>query len=756
MPFRKEALEYHAKPTPGKISVVPSKPCDTQRSLALAYTPGVAAPCQEIVKNPENAFKYTNRGNLVAVITDGTAVLGLGNIGALAGKPVMEGKAVLFKRFANVDVFDIELNTQDANKIVEIIKAMEPTFGGINLEDIAAPACFEIEDRLQKEMAIPVFHDDQHGTAIVCAAGLFNAVEIRGKAIADLKVVICGAGAAGIGSARLMVAMGVRRENVFLVDTKGVCYKGRKEGMNKYKEEFAQDTKARTLSDAMQGADAFIGVSVKGNVTQEMVKSMAPGPIVFAMANPDPEISYEEAMAARDDLIFATGRSDYPNQVNNVLGFPFIFRGALDVRAPTINEAMKIAAAQALAKLAKEEVPKEVKAAYESEDLRFGPGYIIPKPFDPRVVYWVAPAVAQAAMDTGVAQQKVDIEVYKKTLQRLQHRSLLFVDRVFNEARRHKKRIAFSEGEDERVLRAADVLMQEHILKPVLVGDRKTIEAKITELCLEHLHGVEIIDPHDNEFQDELAEEYYALRQRKGLTMSRAHVRLAMPGYLCALLLNTGKIDGYLSGLDMPYGEALMPALQIIKMAEDAKLISGLGILVHKQKTFFFTDCSVNIDLNTENLAQTAINAVRTIRRLGFDARVAMISFSNFGSVAHDKALKVRRAMKLVQEEFPDLEVDGEMQADVAIDEFYLRTQFPFSKLTRRANILVFPNAQTGNIAFKLAQKFADATVIGPLLVGMRKPVNILQRNATVEEIVNLAALTAVGDIWMKKVGPED
>ena len=411
---------------------------------------------------------------------------------------------------------------------------------------------------------------------------------------------------------------------------------------------------------------------------------------------------------------------------------------------------------QALAKLAKEEVPKEVKAAYESEDLRFGPGYIIPKPFDPRVVYWVAPAVAQAAMDTGVAQQKVDIEVYKKTLQRLQHRSLLFVDRVFNEARRHKKRIAFSEGEDERVLRAADVLMQEHILKPVLVGDRKTIEAKITELCLEHLHGVEIIDPHDNEFQDELAEEYYALRQRKGLTMSRAHVRLAMPGYLCALLLNTGKIDGYLSGLDMPYGEALMPALQIIKMAEDAKLISGLGILVHKQKTFFFTDCSVNIDLNTENLAQTAINAVRTIRRLGFDARVAMISFSNFGSVAHDKALKVRRAMKLVQEEFPDLEVDGEMQADVAIDEFYLRTQFPFSKLTRRANILVFPNAQTGNIAFKLAQKFADATVIGPLLVGMRKPVNILQRNATVEEIVNLAALTAVGDIWMKKVGPED
>ncbi len=756
MAQRDDALDYHAKPTPGKISVVPSKPCDTQRYLSLAYSPGVARPCQEIVKNPEDAYLYTNRGNLVAVITDGSAVLGLGNIGALAGKPVMEGKAVLFKRFAGVDVFDIELRTQDPEEVVQTVKNLEPTFGGINLEDIAAPACFEIEERLQKEMAIPVFHDDQHGTAIVAAAGLFNALEITGKKMDEIRVVICGAGAAGIGSGRLMVAMGVKQENVMLADSKGVCYKGRTQGMNQYKEEFAVETDCRTLADALKGADVFLGLSVKGMLTQEMVKSMADQPIVFAMANPDPEISYEDAIAARKDIIFATGRSDYPNQVNNVLGFPFIFRGALDVRATTINLDMKIAAARALAALAKEEVPEEVRQAYEGEDLKFGPLYIIPKPFDPRVVYWVSPAVAQAAMETGVAQKKVNIETYKKSLQRLQHRSLIFIDRIFNEARRHQKRIGFAEGEHERVLQAADALAHDKVLIPVLIGDRATIRKRIEELSLTHLHDVEIVDPHENDYVDELAEEYYALRQRKGLTMSRARVRLTLPGYLTSLMLHHGIIDGYLSGMDMPYGEALRPALQILKLNEEAKIVSGLGILIHQQKTYFFTDCSVNIDLNAENLAQVAINAVRIVRQLGYDTRVAMLSFSNFGSVAHPKAAKVRKAMEIVRETFPEIEVDGEMQADAAIDELYLRQQFPFSRLTRRANILVFPNAQTGNIAFKLVQKMAQATVIGPLLVGLRKPVNILQRNATVEQIINLATLTAIGDVWLKKLAPEE
>jgi malate dehydrogenase (oxaloacetate-decarboxylating)(NADP+) len=739
-----DALDYHSSSPAGKLSVIPTKACRTQRDLSLAYTPGVAVPCLEIERDPSLAYKYTAKGNLVGVVSNGTAVLGLGNIGALAGKPVMEGKAVLFKRFADIDVFDIELDTKDPEEIIRTCQILEPTFGGINLEDIRAPECFYIEETLRKTMKIPVFHDDQHGTAIISGAGLINALELGGKKIEDIKVVFNGAGAAAISCAAHYVRLGVRLENIVMCDTKGVIYEGRTEHMNPYKARYASKTSARTLQEAMVGADVFFGLSQAGCVTQDMVRGMAPNPIIFAMANPDPEITYDDALAARPDAIVATGRSDYPNQVNNVLGFPFIFRGALDVRATTINDEMKLAATLALAALAKEDVPDSVLRAYSIERLKFGREYIIPKPFDPRVLIWEASAVAQAAMETGVAQHPVDLKQYREELEKRLGKAAEVMRGMINKARRQPKRIVFTEGEESKILRACQILLDEKIAVPILLGNQARIRATIEELHL-HLNGVQIVEPKRFARLEEYTEEFYSLRHRKGITRTEAEQAILNLTTFGSMMVRLNDADALIGGLTTHYPDTIRPALQVIDVRPELRRVAGVYVMITKKgDIYFLADATVNIEPSAEDLAEIAIMAAEKARRFNQEPRVAMLSFSNFGSTRHALADKVRRAVDLVRQRAPGLMIDGEMQADTAVTPHIIEETYPFSTLKGGANVLIFPNLESGNIAYKLLQRVGGAEMIGPLLTGLSRPVHVLQRGSEVNDIVHVAAVAVV------------
>lgn len=740
------ALEYHSTGRKGKIEVVATKPCQTAQDLSLAYSPGVAEPCLAIEKTPEDAYLYTAKGNLVAVVSNGTAVLGLGNIGALAGKPVMEGKGVLFKRFADIDVFDIELDSEDPDEIIRAVQMLEPTFGGINLEDIKAPECFYIEEELKKTMNIPVFHDDQHGTAIISAAGLINALLLVDKKIEEIRLVVNGAGASAIACANLAISLGLRQENLIMCDTKGVIYKGRSDGMNKYKERFAVDTPLRTLEEAALGCDVMYGLSSKGAFTPEMVRSMAVNPIIFAMANPDPEITPEEAHAVRGDLLIATGRSDYPNQVNNVLGFPFIFRGALDVRATTINEEMKKAAVFALAELAREECPDSVCRAYGNVKFSFGRDYIIPKPFDPRALLRVAPAIARAAMDSGVARLPIaDMDKYVETLESLQGKSKETLRMIINKAKCDPKSVVFPEGENEKILRAAQVLVEQGIARPVLLGNEGKIRGTLNKLGID-LNGLTIIDPATSDKSEAYAEELYRLRQRKGLTLSeskRLLTRKSRTHFGC-MMVRRGDADTLLAGIDSNYAETIRPALQVIGKQEGLSSVHGLYMMVFKKGIFFLADTTVCIEPTALELAETAILAAEKARILEIEPSVAMLSMSNFGSVRHSQADRVRQAVDIVKERAPGLVVDGEMQADTAIVTEILQKSFPFASLKEAANVLIFPDVTSGSIAFKLLKHLGGADAIGPILMGMNKPVHILQNGDDVMDIVNMAAIAVV------------
>ncbi|PYQ60042.1 MAG: phosphate acetyltransferase [Acidobacteria bacterium] len=744
MADRDAALEYHSGERPGKTEVVPTKPTATQRDLALAYTPGVAKPCLEIAKNPGDIYKYTNKGNLVAVITNGTAVLGLGNIGPGAGKPVMEGKAVLFKRFADIDVFDLELETRDTEAFISAVKLLEPTFGGINLEDIAAPECFEIEERLKREMKIPVFHDDQHGTAIISAAALMNALEVAGKKIEKVKLVISGAGAAAMGCLRLYIKLGMRKENVVLADSHGVIFKGRTVDMTPNKEEFASDTKARTLAEAMKGADVFIGLSVGGIVTKEMVQAMAKNPIVFAMANPDPEITYDDACSARNDVIMATGRSDYPNQVNNVLGFPFIFRGALDCRATTINDEMKLAAAHALANLAKEEVPDSVLRAYSTDRFSFGREYLIPKPFDHRVLLNVPVAVARAAAETGVAQEPItDFDAYRRRLEKLLGRARGIMHGLYDRAKSNPKRIVFPEGEQEKIIRAAKILIEEGLAEPILLV-KEEIAAPLLEKHNIDRSKISIIDVMKSPKLEQYSERFHQLRRRRGITLTDARRILNSRNYFAMMMVDEGDADGVIAGLHAYYPATVRPALQIIKTKPGVKNVSGAYLLMFKNQMLVFADTTVNIEPTAEELAETAVLTAETARRFNLEPRVAMISFSNFGSTKHADSEKVREAVRLLNERHPELVVDGEMQADTAVVPYIAREDYPWSTIQGDANVLIFPNLDAANAAYKLLWRVGGAEVIGPILQGLAKPVHVLQRGVDVNDIVNMAAIAVI------------
>jgi malate dehydrogenase (oxaloacetate-decarboxylating)(NADP+) len=741
---KQQALDYHAGARPGKIEVSPTKPCWTQRDLSLAYTPGVAEPCLEIHQNPQDAFKYTSRGNLVAVVSNGTAVLGLGDIGALAGKPVMEGKGVLFKRFADVDVFDLEVNSHNPDDIVKLCQLLEPTFGGINLEDIKAPECFYVEETLKKTMQIPVFHDDQHGTAIISGAALLNALEVVGKRIDQVRVVFNGAGAAGIACASHYVRLGVKLENIIMCDTHGVIHKGRTAGMNPYKERFAQETSLRTLAEAMKGADVFVGCSVKGAVTQDMVRSMAAQPIVFAMANPDPEITYEDAKACRDDVIIATGRSDYPNQVNNVLGFPFIFRGALDVHATAINEEMKLAATRALAKLAKEDVPDSVCRAYGVERLRFGPEYLIPKPFDPRVLLWEATAVAEAAMATGVARTPISLDEYRNQLERRLGKAHEIRHSMIQKAKARPKTVVLPEGEHEKILRAAHSLLEEKIAFPILLGNPAVIDANAKNLGLD-LAGAQIVDPEASPLRDSFIDELFRRRQRHGITLTEARTQMKDPNMFGAMMVHMGHADALVSGVSQHLPETIRPALQIIGTREGLRRVSGCYLMITRSgKLYFLADPIVNIEPTAEDLVEIALCAAQTARRFDEVPRVAMISFSTFGSTKHPQCEKVRRAVELLHKADPDLVVDGEIMADVAVSPELIEKSYPFSTLKDGANVLIFPELSSANVAYKLLSKLGGGETLGPILMGMRKPVHMLARDVEVEEIVNVAAIAVV------------
>jgi malate dehydrogenase (oxaloacetate-decarboxylating)(NADP+) len=745
MIIRKEdALEYHSCAPAGKIAVRATKPCSTQRDLSLAYTPGVAVPCLEIERNPADVYRYTGKGNLVAVVTNGTAVLGLGNIGPAAGKPVMEGKAVLFKRFADIDVFDIELATEDPREIIRTCQLLEPTFGGINLEDIKSPECFVIEEELKRTMKIPVFHDDQHGTAIISGAALINALTIAGKAITTARIVFSGAGASALSCAQHYLNLGARRENILMCDTTGVIYKGRTKGMNEYKARFEANTPLRTLTEALVGADVFIGLSCANCVTPDMVKSMARDPIIFALANPDPEIEYEAAMEARPDAIVATGRSDYPNQVNNVLGFPFIFRGALDARATTINDEMKLAATRSLAELTREDVPDAVRRAYGVDDLEFGRNYIIPKPFDSRVLVAVSAAVAEAAMTSGVAQLDLDIEQYREDLERRLGKAHQLTRFVIQKAQAGPKRIVFPEGEERKILRACHILADEGIAHPILLGHRKAILAGMEELHFDPGH-VTIVDPSDDPGGEEYVDLLYSLRNRKGVTRREARKMILDTNLLGALMVRSGFADGLIAGLTQHYPDTIRPALQVIDLRAGVRKVAGCYLLVTPSgDLYFLADTTVNIDPSADDLADIAILTAETARRFDVEPRVALLSFSNFGSVRHPLSEKVRRAVQILQERAPGLIADGEMHADVAVDQELLRGTYPFSRLQRRANVLIFPNLEAGNIAYKLLSKLGGAETIGPILMGLSRSVHVLQFGAEVADIVNMAAVAVV------------
>lgn len=742
-----EALRYHASGRPGKIEVIPTKPYTTQYDLSLAYTPGVAIPCKEIEKNPDDAYLYTAKNNLVAVISNGTAVLGLGDIGALAGKPVMEGKGLLFKVFADVDVFDIEVDQKDVNDFIKTVKAISPTFGGINLEDIKAPECFEIEDRLKAELDIPVFHDDQHGTAIISGAGLLNALEIAGKKIEEIKVVVNGAGAAAISCSRLYEKLGVKHENIIMVDSRGVVSKERTD-LNKYKQEFACDTKLKTLADAVAGADLFLGLSVAGVLKKEMLKSMAPNPIVFAMANPNPEISYEDAMSVRDDMIFATGRSDYPNQINNVLGFPYIFRGALDVKARAINEEMKIAAVYALAELTKKEVPESVNAAYKSKNLMFGRDYIIPKPLDPRLITTVAPAVARAAMETGVARRQItDWQAYEIGLMKRMGTYNQLVNDLQMKAKSNPKRIVFANSCNYNVLKAAKVLQSSQIAHPVLLGQEKPIRELADSNCL-NIEGLEILDPacfREAERRSGYAAMLFEKRKRKGLSLEEALKSMTDDNYYGISMVEAGQADGFLSGCTSKYSEVIEPALQIVGYNNSLNHIAGMYIVMTKRGPFFFADSTVNIQPSGRMLVDTTLLVANEVRKFGLEPKIAMLSYSNFGWVREGSPKRVQEAVDILHRDYPDLVVDGEMQADLALNKHLLEEQFPFSKLVgHEVNTIIFPNLSSGNIAYKMMKELGNAEVIGPVMVGFRKPVHILQTDSSVRDIVNMAAIVTV------------
>jgi malate dehydrogenase (oxaloacetate-decarboxylating)(NADP+) len=739
---RAEALEYHTGKRHGKLAVVATKPCATQRDLSLAYTPGVAEPCLEIAKDVRLAYEYTNKGNLVAVVSNGTAVLGLGDIGAVAGKPVMEGKGVLFKRFADIDVFDIEVESHDPKEIIRFCQMLEPTVGGINLEDIKAPECFEIEEELKRTMGVPVFHDDQHGTAIISGAALLNALEVAGKRIDEVKVVFSGAGASGIACAKFYLLLGVKPENLTMVDTKGVIYKGRTKGMNPYKEAFAIETDARTLLDAMRGADVFTGVSVKGMVTQEMVKVMAENPIIFAMANPDPEITPEEAYAVRSDIIMATGRSDYPNQVNNVLGFPFIFRGALDVAATSINEEMKLAAAHALASLAKEDVPDSVILAYGGQPLKFGRDYLIPKPFDYRVLLWEAPAVAEAAIRTGVARAPYSSQAdYVRELENRLSRTHQVMHIVFDRARLDPKRIVFPEGDAEKIVRAAKILVAEGICRPVLLGDRATIERLLHEHELSS-DVVEVVDPTTDERAGRYAASLHEMRWRKGVTAVTAARMMRDPIYFGNMMVHEGDADGLIAGLTLSYPETIRPALQIHRTLPIVNRAAGVYLLLFEDRMLFIADTTVNQDPTADELADIA-HMAGAVARNYFDVqpKVAMLSYSNFGSNIDERSSKVREAVAIAEQRWPELVIEGEMQADTAVDPAIARETYPGSRIFGDANVLVCPDLASANIAYKLLWRLGKVEAIGPILTGIGAPVHVLQTGVEVNDIVNMTAL---------------
>src|SRR6056297_1198611 len=747
MGLDEDALEYHSQDPPGKIEIATTKPTNTQRDLSLAYSPGVAAPCEEIAADSEEAFRYTAKGNLVGVVSDGTAVLGLGDIGPEASKPVMEGKGVLFKRFADIDVFDIELDTdEDVDVMVNAINAMEPTFGGINLEDIAAPECFEVERRLRETMDIPVFHDDQHGTAIISGAALVNAVDIADKELSDLDIVFSGAGASAVATAEFYVSLGARRENITMCDSSGIITTDRAdhEALNEFKSAFARDIPAGDLADAIDGADVFVGLSVGGIVDEAMVQSMADDPAIFAMANPDPEIDYETAKHARDDtVIMATGRSDYPNQVNNVLGFPFIFRGALDVRATEINEAMKVAAAMALAELARKDVPDAVVKAYGDQPLQFGPDYVIPKPLDPRVLFEVAPAVAEAAVESGVARTEVDAETYAETLEARLGKSREMMRVVLNKAKSDPKRLALAEGTDEKMIRAAYQLAEEGIAEPILLGDREEISRVAADLGLSF--DPEVVDPAERSL-DVYADRLYELRRRKGITRGEAADLVAKDtNYLGSVMVEMGDADAMLTGLTHHYPSALRPPLQVIGTAEDADYAAGVYLLTFKNKVVFCADTTVNQDPDAEVLAEVTKHTAELARSFNVEPRAAMLSYSNFGSVRNESTATLRQAVAdLHADSAVDFPVDGEMQADTAVVEEIIDGTYGFSELDDAANVLIFPNLEAGNIGYKLLQRLGGAEAIGPMLVGMDKPVHVLQRGDEVKDIVNLAGVAVV------------
>ena len=751
---RQQALDYHTEGRPGKIEVVPTKSLSTQHELTLAYSPGVAEPCREIAANPGEVFTYTARGNLVAVVSNGTAVLGLGNIGPLAAKPVMEGKGVLFKRFAGIDVFDIEVDSSDAAEVIRFCELLSPTVAGINLEDIAAPECFVIERTLRESLDIPVFHDDQHGTAIIAAAALLNAIDLVGKRIGDVRVVFSGAGASAISTARHLHRLGASPDKVILCDSRGVIHKGREEGMNEYKAPFAVDTPLRTLEEALVGADIFIGLSVKGIMTTEMVSSMARDPIIFALANPDPEILPEDVAAVRGDAIMATGRSDYPNQVNNVLGFPFIFRGAIDVRARGINSEMMLAATRALAELARLEVPEAVRGAYGKQDMRFGRDYLIPKPFDHRVLFHVAPAVAEAAMRTGMARVEIDLDEYLDRLQALLGPGRQLMAGIRARARGNPARVVFPEGHNENVIRAAAELAEAGICRPVLLGRPPRVAEKAGWMGLD-LNGVDVVYAAEHpEKRHDYADKLFQRRARKGLTLAEAQWNLYKPIYFALSMVESGEADAIVAGVEANYAEILRPALHVIGAKGDMR-VAGLYMLAFRSRHLvFLADTTVNIDPDAETLRDIALQTASFVRDLGIVPRVAMVSFSNFGSAPHEESRRVAQAVQLVREADPELEIDGEMQADTAVDPVALHEVYPFTHLTGPANVLVFSCLSAANAAYKLLEHLGGADAIGPILLGMAKTVHIPERGCGVQDIVNLAAVATVD--WQARNQPED
>lgn len=757
--FQDDALLYHSQGRPGKIEVIPTKPYSTQKDLSLAYSPGVAVPCLEIEKNPEDAYNYTAKGNLVAVISNGTAVLGLGNIGALAGKPVMEGKGLLFKTFADIDVFDIELDTQDVEKFIQTVSLIAPTFGGINLEDIKAPECFEIEQRLKETLDIPVMHDDQHGTAIISSAAFLNALEITGRKIEEVKVVVNGAGASAVACSKLYFSLGVKRENLVMCDSKGVIHRSRT-NLTPTKAEFATDRNVHTLEEALHGADMFLGLSVADLLTEEMVRSMNNNPIVFALANPNPEISYEKAKASRPDVIFATGRSDYPNQVNNVLGFPYIFRGALDVRAKAINEEMKIAAVKALAELAKEPVPEIVSSAYNQNTMSFGREYLIPKPLDPRLISTISVAVAHAAIESGVARREIeDWNAYRDELDRRLGHDNALIRTIRDRTKRSGKRIVFAEGGKLKILQAAQNVLHEEIATPILLGNKEKILRLASENNID-IDGATIVEFFGKEEacrREDYAKVLFEKRQRKGLTLQEANDRMYNRDHFGIMMVEMGDADAFISGYSTKYSDIIRPALRIIGTNNPGRHIAGMYMVMTKRGPIFLADTTVNSEPNAETLMATTLLVNRTVRRFNIEPVIAMLSYSNFGSVRKGNPETPRKAVQMLHEQHPDVIVDGEIQANFALNKKIRMEKFPFAKWgDKHINTLIFPSLSSGNIAYKLLQELGGYEIIGPILLGIDKPVHIIPIESSVREIVNMSTIAALDSICMEKCDDED